>query len=56
MCKHCETQKELKEKYFDITIVNTCLVVGNECSEGYGYDRARFNINYCPMCGKKLGE
>ena len=56
MCKYCEKQKELKEEYFDITIVNACLVVGNECSEGCGYDRARFNINYCPMCGKKLGE
>lgn len=55
MCKFCEKQTNIKEKYFDITIVNNCLVVGNECSEGCGYDRARFNIIYCPMCSKKLG-
>ena len=52
MCEYCENQKELKEKEFDVTIVNNCLVVGNQCS--CGYDRARFNINYCPMCGRKL--
>lgn len=54
MCKYCEWHKSQKEKTFDITIVNTCLVVGNECS--CGYDRARFNINYCPMCGRKLED
>ena len=54
MCEYCDNNKNIKEKFFDITIVNSCLVVGNECSEGCGYDRARFNINYCPMCGKDL--
>lgn len=52
MCKYCEKNETSKEKKFDITIVNSCLVVGNECS--CGYDRARFNINYCPMCGRRL--
>ena len=54
MCEYCDKNKNVKEKFFDITIVNSCLVVGNECSEGCGYDRARFNINYCPMCGRDL--
>ena len=56
MCKYCEKNKTIKEKFFDITIVNSCLVVGNECSEGCGYDRTRFNINYCPMCRKEAGR
>lgn len=54
MCKYCEKNETSKEKNFDITIVNSCLVVGNECS--CGYDRARFNINYCPMCRKEAGR
>lgn len=53
-CKYCEENKTKKEKNFDITIINNCLVVGNECSEGCGYERARFNINYCMFCGKGL--
>ena len=51
MCKYCEKSETIKEKNFDITIVNSCLVVGNECS--CGYDRARFNINYCFKCRKE---
>lgn len=54
MCEYCDKNKNIKERFFDITIVNSCLVVGNECSEGCGYDRAGFNINYCPMCGRNL--
>lgn len=56
MCKYCEKNETIKEKFFDITIINSCLVVGNECSEGCGYDRTRFNINYCMFCGRRLGE
>ena len=54
MCKYCEKSETIKEKNFDITIVNSCLVVGNECS--CGYDRARFNINYCFKCRKEAGR
>lgn len=54
MCIYCEENRTLEEKNFDITIINSFLVVGNECSEGCRYERARFNINYCPICGRKL--
>lgn len=56
MCKYCEKNETIKEKFFDITIINSCLVVGNECSEGCGYDRTRFNINYCMFCRKEAGR
>ena len=54
-CKFCQELKVKQKRYFDIRIVDgNFLGVGNECSEGCGYDWEVYKINYCPMCGRKL--
>lgn len=52
MCKYCENKKTIRSSNWygngQISIDNN----GNL----YGKDDEVFRINYCPMCGVKLGE
>lgn len=62
MCEYCEKRKELKSSNF---CGSATMVVLGETLDIYGDEkrfnifkriyRPRFEINYCPMCGKKLG-
>jgi hypothetical protein len=51
MCSFCENEQNKSYGNFDIQIVDGMLLVGNECSEGCGYERKEILINYCPFCG-----
>lgn len=57
MCKYCEKEKHIEEIkndniYFKI-YGKHLQVVGALFNKLFGRDVI---INYCPMCGKKLGE
>ena len=65
MCEYCEIGANNKnmtsKKYSDVTVdihkdeyvlsIDYCEPYGFESLYYYDY----FNINYCPMCGRKLG-
>ena len=55
MCEFCEKTNDYRSDNFDMRLVGNKLILGNTCSEGCGYERTRFNINYCMFCGRKLG-
>jgi hypothetical protein len=58
MCEYCEKNKpicnELDKK---VEIINNCMLVQRKI--GNIFDamicNTTFNLNYCPMCGRKLG-
>ena len=62
MCEYCEKRKELKSWNFCGSA--TLIVLGN-ILDIHGDEkkfnifkkiyRPRFEVNYCPMCGRKLG-
>lgn len=57
MCKYCEKEKRIEEQkndniYFKI-YGKHLQVIGKVYSLSIGRDVI---INYCPMCGRKLGE
>ena len=53
-CKFCDKNKRICKQGFGISYFLNRLQVENECSEGCGWDYTTFDINYCPMCGRKL--
>lgn len=57
MCKYCEKEKKIQEKRTDniyLEIYGKHLrLFGKLFTMYFGRDVI---INYCPMCGKKLGE
>jgi hypothetical protein len=58
MCKFC-TDKKKAERLFDSENDNSILIEGDRAYIGNIYsededDLPYFEINYCPMCGKKL--
>ena len=63
MCKYCEKRKKLKSSNF---CGSATLIVSKNILDIYGDEnkfnifksiyRPRFDINYCPMCGRKLKE
>lgn len=63
MCEYCERRKIIKSCNF---CGSANLIVSGNILDIYGNEkifnifkktyRPRFNINYCPICGKKLGE
>ena len=57
MCKHCEKEKRIEEIIKDsiyLQIYGKHLrVIGKIYSINFGRDVL---INYCPMCGRKLGD
>jgi hypothetical protein len=63
MCEYCENRKELKSCNF---CGSASLIVLGNILDIYGDEdvfklfkriyRPRFDINYCPMCGRKLGD
>ncbi len=57
MCKYCEKEKRIEENekdniYFQI-YGKHLRVIGNLFNFNFGRD---ILINYCPMCGRKLGD
>ena len=62
MCKYCEgdlyNKKYLYEdKYGDNTaFINDENEIYVSIREEEYIDEMKFKINYCPMCGRKLGE
>ncbi len=57
MCKYCEKEKKFAESkndniYFQI-YEKHLRVIGKLFNSLFGRD---ILINYCPMCGRKLGE
>ena len=49
----CKGEKiELKET--DFYIKENMLIVDSWCVEGCGCNTSSLEINYCPMCGRKL--
>lgn len=65
MCKYCEPESEesVSEMVVDFGLLGTakiCTSVGTDSliTEFYNIDdaeRKAARINYCPMCGRKLG-
>ena len=69
MCEYCEGKKEIKSCNFcgeaNIKICKKGIVKGMGLIDVYGNEKRfnlfkkiylpSFNINYCPMCGKRLG-
>lgn len=63
MCKYCEENKKLKSSNFcgsaEFQILGNYLdIFGDEKKFNIfkRIYRPSFNINYCPMCGRRLGE
>lgn len=62
MCEYCEKKRELKSCNF---CGSAGLFVSGDTLDIYGDEkvfhifkriyRPRFEVNYCPMCGRKLG-
>lgn len=57
MCKYCEEEKHIEERendniYFEI-YGKHLRVIGKVLNIPLGRD---IIINYCPMCGRRLGE
>ena len=54
MCKYCEKEEAItlmmNEDVFDIQVLDDFLYVWCACGK-----HQTTQINYCPMCGKKLG-
>lgn len=53
MCEYCEKQHYLaftKKENFSICVVDDELYINDEQFKNVDY----LNINYCPMCGRKL--
>ncbi len=52
-CQYCTGEKPILDDWFSTVEIgdDTIYVVG--CN-GYHTVRTSFNINYCPMCGRKL--
>ena len=58
MCKYCDGTINDRDCLFDVDDIR--IYIGGSSllfldSEEYNIDE-NFEINYCPMCGKKLGE
>ena len=61
MCEYCKKSKKLKSNNF---CGSATLIVSGDILDIYGDEnkfnifkriyRPRFNINYCPMCGRRL--
>ena len=58
MCEYCKNQKNIKEteggSYYKI--IGTHIEHHEECWDSYYSFTEKININFCPMCGRKLGE
>lgn len=59
-CEYCYGAKPLKigetdDKGIDICYPNELLVYGYDI-HGFGSNGLSVKINYCPMCGRKLGK
>ncbi|MCR3759175.1 hypothetical protein KYB31_09250 [Clostridium felsineum] len=60
MCKYCKKAKTIKVSHSDSNQPNEAIITQNDvpgivllragCNYGY------FDIKYCPMCGRKLGD
>ena len=55
-CDYCTTQKSLGQYKFDVWIKNddNKMVVEYDNSELSSHGEEEIEINYCPMCGRKL--
>ena len=57
-CENCEKGKAIKEfesgSYYKI--IGTVIEHHEECWDSYYSYTDKIPINYCPMCGRKLGE
>ena len=52
MCKYCEEEKEIG--YDDAC--GTLFIEDKKLTVDVGFDAMMCEINYCPMCGRKLNE
>lgn len=62
MCDYCEKGNYLNEnlttdKTCEITIIDNDIEIDYYENFGYTsmYYRGTFHVNYCPICGRKLG-
>ncbi len=53
-CEFCDKHKRMYKQGFEIQMFRNRLQVGNECSEGCGWQATMFDINYCLICGRRL--
>lgn len=63
MCEYCEKRKEIKSRNFcgmakAVIIGNEIAVHGDEKKIGWlkVIYAPSFKINFCPICGRKLGD
>lgn len=67
MCEYCEKRKRKRKKLKSNNFGGSAtLIVSGNILDIYGDEkkfnifkriyRPRFDINYCPMCGRRLGE
>lgn len=54
MCAYCEWGKDIGGDDSSIAIEHGNLLTFN--TSEYGHDERQVEINYCPMCGRKLTE
>ncbi|KIL09236.1 hypothetical protein SR42_09730 [Clostridium botulinum] len=50
-CKFCEGDRTIIE-----TSEDTIVLDGNTITHHNWYGSTEYKINYCPICGKRLGE
>lgn len=63
MCNFCDSfgviqkiQKSDLFKYKNRAVIETETIYKMNGNSGYTLHRERFDLNYCPECGKNLGE
>lgn len=59
MCKYCEKRKKIEENENDniyLSIIGKHLMLLGTLPKISRYFGRDVLINYCPMCGRKLGE
>ena len=56
MCEYCEDRKKLRQPPNLVQIDEGCLTIEVD-KDDYWYQPICFDIelNYCPMCGEKIG-
>lgn len=61
MCKFCDTFEDIRKiqksdgfKYKNRAVIETETIYEMNGNSGYTLHRERFDLNYCPECGKKL--
>ena len=53
-CMYCLGLSSRAKEETEVSIEESYLVVSHECLESGRYTEKKFEISYCPYCGRKL--